>query len=145
MTDIPTGMDEIRRLYAAYLEQVRQAELSLKGMSGYMGFGPKLGDAPCHSQFAQDMEALLKDIAGRAPGSGHVREMLAYIYRAPQEHQKPLAAYWMLIAVQGLTIELIDRLDKADALALLGEYKKLYRWGERLPAQKKVLAALRRV
>ena len=142
-TNAPIGLEEIQKLYADYLEQVHQAELSRKGMSGYMGFGPKLGDDPCHSRFAQSLEALLNDIARQKPISAQVREMLAYIYRAPLEHRKPPAVYWMLIAVQGLSIELIDRLNREDALALWTEYKKLYRWGERLAVQKKVLAALR--
>ena len=143
MANISTGLEEIRRMYTDYLEQVRQAELGRQGMSGYMGFGPKLGDDPCHGRFARDLEALLKDIACREPDSGAVREILEYIYRAPQEHPKPLAAYWMLIAAQALTIELIGRLSREDAQSLWDEYRRLYRWGERLPAQKKVLAALK--
>lgn len=144
MAKTPTGMEDIRRLYTDYLEQVRQAELSRRPFDGYMGFGPKLGDAPCHRQFAQNLEALLKDIDREGPRSGQVREMLEYIYRAPQEHRKPPAVYWMLIAVHGLTIKLTDRLETDDALVLWTEYRKLYRAGERLPAQKKTLAALKR-
>lgn len=144
MANTPTGMEDIQRLYTDYLEQVRQAELSRRPFDGYMGFGPKLGDSPIHGQFAQNLEALLRDIDQREPNSGQVREMLEYIYRAPQEHRKPPAVYWMLIAVHGLTIKLTDRLEKDDAVALWTEYKRLYRPGERLPAQKKTLAALKR-
>ena len=143
MTNTPIGLEEIQKLYADYLEQVRRSELSRKGLTGYMGFGPKLGDDPCHGQFAQALEALLKDIVQTEPDSGAAREILAYIYRAPQEHLKPQAVYWMLIAAQGLTIELAGRLNREDAQALWMEFKKLHRWGERLTAQKKVLAALK--
>ena len=144
MSNIPIGLEDVRRLYADYLEQVRQAELARKPLQGYMGFGPRLGDAPCHGLFAQNLEALLKDIERGEACSGEVREILEYIYRAPQEHRKPPAVYWMLIAVHGLTIELTGRLAAEDAMALWAEYKKLYRRGERLAIQKKVLAALRR-
>ena len=138
------SLEEIRQLYADYLEQVRQAEQSRKPLEGYLGFGRRLGTEPCHSAFAQALEALLGEIAQSAISSGETREMLEYIYRAPQEHRKPLAVYWMLIAVHGSTIRLINRLDRADAQALWTEYKRCYQRGDRLPVQKQVLAALKK-
>ena len=143
MSDSFTGLAEIRQLYADYLEQVRQAELSRKPLEGYMGFGRRLGNDPCHGEFAKALEDLLGDIAGRWPDSGETRAMLEYIYRAPMEHREPLAVYWMLIAVHGPTIQLLDRLNREDLLEIWTEYKKLYQRGDRLPVQKKVLAALR--
>ena len=144
MSDFATGLEEIRQLYADYLEQVRRAEQSRKPLEGYMGFGRRLGTEPCHGEFAQALEALLREIDDRAPDSGEVREMLEYIYRAPQEHRKPLAVYWMLIAVHGPTVGLIERLDRKDVQELWTEYKKLYQRGDRLPVQKQVLAALKK-
>ena len=138
------SLEEIRQLYADYLERVRQAEQSRKPLEGYLGFGRRLGTDPCHNEFAQALDALLLEIDQGAPASAAVREMLEYIYRAPQAHQKPLAVYWMLIAVHGPTIRLIDRLDREDAQALWTEYKALYQRGDRLPVQKKVLAALKK-
>ena len=139
MTEGSKGLEEIRRLYEAYLEQVRQAEQSRRPFDGYMGFGPKLGDAPCHGQFARDLEALLKDLARQAPDSGQARELLEFIYRAPQQHREPRAVYWMLLAVHALTAELIGLLNREDAQELLEEYKGLYGQRGQPPAQKKVL------
>ena len=144
MSNYATGLEEIRQLYADYLEQVRQAELSRKPLEGYLGFGRRLGTESCHSEFAQALEALLREIDARAPSSGEVREMLEYIYRAPQEHRKPLAVYWMLIAVHGPTIELIERLNREDVQAIWTEYKMQYQRGDRLPVQKQVLVALKK-
>ena len=139
-----SSLEELRQLYPDYLEQVRRAEQSRKPLEGYMGFGRRLGTESCHAAFAQDLEALLGEIAAQAPDSGEVRAILEYIYRAPQEHRKPLAVYWMLIAVHGPTVGLIERLDRKDVQELWTEYKKLYQRGDRLPVQKQVLAALKK-
>ena len=61
------------------------------------------------------------------------------------EHREPLSAFWMLKAVHGLTLDLIGHLSPADAAELLKAYKDTYPRPERLPAQKKVLAALKRM
>ncbi len=143
MTEASHGLEAIRQLYEAYLEQVRQAEQTRRPFDGYMGFGPKLGGAPCHGQFARDLEALLQDLVRQEPDSAQAREMLELIYRAPQQHREPRAVYWMLLAVHALTAELIGRLDAEDAQTLLEEYKGLYGQRGLPPAQKKVLAALK--
>ena len=132
MTEGSKGLEEIRRLYEAYLEQVRQAEQSRRPFDGYMGFGPKLGDAPCHGQFARDLEALLKDLARQAPDAGQA-----------QQPREPRAVYWMLLAVHALTAELIGLLNREDAQELLEEYKGLYGQRGQPPAQKKVLSTLK--
>lgn len=143
MTEVSNGLEEIRRLYEIYLGQVRQAEQARRPFDGYMGFGPKLGDAPCHGQFARDLEALLKELALQDPEPGQAREMLEFIYRAPQQHQEPRAVYWMLLAVHALTAELIGQLDRENAQGLLEEYKGLYGQRGQPPAQKKVLSTLK--
>lgn len=139
-----TVFDKIQRLYENYLEQARQAEREHRPLDGLMGFGQKTSDAPCHERFAAAMEALLKAAARENRESGQTRAVLEYIYRAPKENREPLAAYWMLIAVHGQTLELIGLLDREDAGTLWKEYKEIYRRWDRLPAQEKVLAALDR-
>ena len=135
-------LEELRRLYGEYLAEARQAEAKLRPLDGVMGFGRKSSDDPCHSRFAEELEALLKTAAADGLKSGELRAMLSYIYRAPKENPEPLAAYWMLMAIHGLTPDLAERLDREDAEALWEEYRAAYPRRERLPAQKKVLSAL---
>ena len=135
-------MEELERLYAEYLAEARRAEANRRPLDGMFGFGRKSGDDPCHERFAQELEALLKAAAEKGVASGELRGMLAYIYRAPKENREPLAAYWMLMAVHSLTPELAGRLCREDAQALWEEYQTAYPRRDRLPAQKKVLAAL---
>lgn len=134
--------DEIRALYGAYIAKAEQLERDKKPGEGLFGLsgGPK--DHPCHEQFADDLKALLAQIAAQRPASAEVREMLSYIYAAPSEHKQPLTVYWMLQAVHGLTVDLAALLAPQDAKALYDAYQKAYRRWERLPAQTKALAAL---
>ena len=132
----------MRALYEGYIAKGEQLERDKKPGAGLLGLtrGPK--DDPCHKQFLDDLQALLADAQAAEPDSEEVRQALAYIYRAPQEHAEPLSVYWMLQAAHGATLGLIGRLEPADARALRDDFAKMYRRWERLPAQKKVLEAL---
>lgn len=138
------GPAEIRALYEAYLDEAARVERERKPGEGLFGLGKKPSDDPCHERFASALEKALQDFAALGPDSPQVREALAHVYRAPVEHKEPLSAYWMLCAVHGFTLELIGRLDAADAAALLASYAKDFRRWERLPVQQQVYAALKR-
>lgn len=135
---------EIQALYEAYIARAEQLEREKKPGDGLLGLtsGPK--DDPCHEQFASDLEALLKEMRAREPSSAEIREALAYVYRMPLDHREPLTVYWMLQAVHGMTADLAECLTAQDAQALREAYVRDYRRWERLPAQKKALAALDR-
>ena len=137
-----TRLEELERLYGEYLAQAHEAEANRKPLDGAFGFGKKSEDDPCHDRFAQGLETLLRSAAEEGIDPGELRAILEYIYRAPKEHREPLAVYWMLLAVHGLTPELAGRLRREDAEALWREYRAAYPRWDRLPAQKKVLAAL---
>ena len=92
----------------------------------------------------EDLGALLKAYAGEEHPPAETRELLAYIYAAPREHREPLSAYWMLLAVHGLTPDLAAALPREDAAILRRRYEADYPRRVRLPAQKKVLAALKK-
>ncbi len=134
----------VRELYEQYIARTEQLERDRKPGEGILGLGGGPKDDPCHERFAKELEELLNGILAEEPGSGEVRELLEYIYRAPQVHPQPLTAYWTLQAVHGMTAPLAARLDPADAQAVRDEYVKTYRRWERLPAQKKALEALDR-
>lgn len=139
-----TGLAEIHALYQEYLDAAERAERDRKPGEGLFGVGKKPSDDPCHERFANALQAALRNFAACEPDSPRVREVLSHIYRAPAEHRKPLSAYWMLCAVHGFTLELIDRLDAEDAGALFTSYAKSFPRWERLPVQQQVYAALKR-
>lgn len=140
-----TGLSEIRALYREYLDEAERVERERKPGDGLFGLGKKPSDDPCHERFASALDAALRDFAALEPDSARVREVLSHIFRAPAEHREPVSAYWMLCAAHGFTLGLIDRLDAQDAAALLALYAKIFRRWERLPVQRQVYAALKRL
>lgn len=139
-------LEELHSLYEEYLARFRKAELARKPGEGIFGLGVGPRDYPCHAWFSDALEGLLQDLAARRPDPAQARELLAYIYRAPLERQGEGgdAVYWMLLAVHSLTLELTAFLSPADAQTLLQDYQASYPRRQRLPAQEKVLRALKK-
>ncbi len=137
-------LPRVRALYEDYLDRVCELERNRKPGAGIFGLkgGPK--DDPCHDRFAEELEKLLAEFAASDPGSEEIRAVLSYMHELPPMHREPRSAYWMLIAVHGLGLELTEGLSREDAAALRSRYARLYPRWERLPAQKKLLAALKK-
>ena len=138
------SMQQLTALYENYLDEALKVELARKPGEGIFGIGKKPSDDPCHDRFTENLKKLLEDFRAGGPESGEVREALRYIYRAPKEHPEPKTSYWLLIAVQSLTKELISLLNREDAAALAKEYTGIYKRWERLPIQKQILDALKK-
>lgn len=137
-----TGMNEVQRLYEEYISWVRQLEEKRKPGDGLLGLGKGPADDPCHDRFAGELEGLLEKIAGEGLPSGQIQAILTYIYRIPLENQDTQTAYWMLMAVHGLTLGLLGQITPAQAQTLWEGYKADYPRWERLPVQKQVLSTL---
>lgn len=130
-------------LYEAYLDEFHRLEQKRRSMEGAFGIGNGPQNHPCHEKFAQDLEQMLKDLSAQAPSSEQASQVLRYIYcTAPVRWESETAAYWMMLAVQGLTGELIERLDTSTAKALCEEYQHLYPRYQRLPVQNRIFSAL---
>ena len=132
----------IRKMYDDYFEKALAAERNRKPTDGMFGIGKKPGDDPCHTEFAAELEAALNEYAAEKPASADVRALLAFMYSVPKSHEEPKSVYWMLLAVQGLTLPLIPLLSPEDAAVLKKGYAAQYRRWERLPVQQQVLKAL---
>lgn len=137
-------IDSLQALYDGYLKDAIQVEKNRKPGEGIFGIGKRPSDDPCHDRFTENLKKFLEDFRASKPESAEVREALRYIYRAPKEHPEPKTAYWLLIAVQSLTPELISLLNGEDAAALAKEYTGIYKRWERLPIQKQILDALKK-
>lgn len=134
---------DFQNLYSEYLEAALKAEQNRRITDGMFGFGKKPDDDPCHAAFPDAMKELAAQFQKQNPDSGSVYEVLSYLYMLPREHREPNSAYWMLIAVAGLTKDLIPRLSAQDAFRLYEEYRKLFRRWERLPVQKEIIQLLK--
>lgn len=130
------GLTEDYRATVAALEAKRRPGDGLLGLKG----GPE--DDPCHERFAAEVEGLLKESTA-ASSSGEAAAILAYLLETPDKLRDSKSAYWMLIAVQGFGMDLIDRLNAADAKALLERFTARYPRWERLPVQDQLLKKLK--
>ena len=138
-------LPRVEALYRDYIGTVDKLEQNRKFGDGLFGLRPGPEDDPCHDRFAADLEGLLKDFLAASPESGECAAVLRYMIEAPEPWRELRCAYWMLLAVQGLTKELIPHLSPADADTLAERFEADYRPCDRLPAQNELLAALRKI
>ena len=137
-------LEEIVRLYEAYLEEFRRQKKDRKLFDGVFGFRGGPQDYPCHEKFIQDLDGKLKELRSQNPGPAQTAEILRFIYcEAPARWESESTVYWMILAAHSLTPDLIDCLDAPNAQALYDEYQKQYPRRQRLPIQTKILNALK--
>lgn len=136
-------IEDFRELCSQYLAAAVKAEQNRRITDGMFGFGKKPADDPCHAAFLDAMKELAAQYQKQIPDSGSVYDVLSYLYTLPAENREPNSAYWMLIAVAGLTKDLIPMLSTQDASRLYAEYCKIFRRWERLPVQKEIVQLLK--
>ena len=138
-----TSLQAIQQLYADYLEKTVQLKRQRQLGEGLLGIGEGSKQDPCHDQFVADLTSALSRITDTRISSNELTGILEYIYWTPLDNRDNQLAYWMLLAVQGLTVALISGLERRDAEKLWNRYQDSYPRFERLPTQKRVLNALR--
>ena len=129
------ALARLRALYEAYLDKTAAVERSQKFGAGWFGLKGGVADDPCHDRFAVELQAYFASLAASGAESAALREIMEYVVAAPQKMDAPRAAYWMLIAVQGLTRPLLPLLSTADAGAVGAHLEKLFPRSKRLPVQ----------
>ena len=138
------ALAQLRALYEAYLDKTAVLERDRKPGAGWFGLKGGVADDPCHDRFAEELHAYFTALAASGAESAAVREIMEYVISAPQTADAPRAAYWMLIAVQGLTRPLLPLLSAADAQAVGEHLEKLFPRSKRLPVQDELVRALRK-
>lgn len=136
---------ELKSLYEGYLEDAKRVERERKPGEGLFGIGKTPADDPCHDRFAGEFEKTVSQLCDDGLCSKDMLDQLLFIYKAPLENREPASAYWMLLAVHGKTLPMIEKLDKEDAGELSRWYKGKYPRRERFPAQKQVIESLKRI
>ena len=144
MTEQNEALVRLRKLYEAYLDKTITLERDRKPGAGWFGLKGGVADDPCHDRFAEELHAYFVSLAASGADSAALREIMEYVIAAPQRSDAPRAAYWMLIAVQGLTQPLLPLLSAADAQALGEQLNGLFPRSKRLPVQDKLLRELRK-
>lgn len=136
------SLSEIQVLYENYIGEVNRLEAERKPTDGIFGMGRKISDAPCHEEFINELEALLKDFGEDSPSADDVKKLLEYIYFTPASYEDTVSAYWMMVGAHSLTLELTELLDPQSASELSRKYISAYPKVGQFPVQKKVCKAL---
>lgn len=137
-------LEEVVRIYEAYLEEFYQQKKSRGPFDGIFGLRGGPQDYPCHEKFIQDLDRQLKSLLSQSPAPHETEEVLWYIYcEAPARWEREPTVYYMLLAAHSLTPDLTGCLDASGAQALYDAYQKQYPRRRRLPVQIKILDALK--
>ena len=139
-----TVLETIKGLYTDYLAQTERLERERKPGEGLMGFGGGPKDDKCHGEFADAVITVVTKAAAEGLSTSQALELLNFIFTAPLQNSDNRLAYWMLMAMQGQMAGIITYLSPESARLLLIWYKETYPRRERFPAQKDVIAALKK-
>ena len=136
--------ERIRGAYLEYLDSMAEAAKSRRPVDGLLGFSWSESDR-IQERFAMELRSAVEDYAAEQPGSGEAAEALRFIYsQAHSIADREGSVYWMLLASHTFSLPLVELLDAQDARAVREFYEAEFPRRERFPAQKNVIAALKK-
>lgn len=135
-------MAALAQAFADYRRDLDEFERKRKPTDGLLGFGRSLQDDPCHERFDGRLEEAVRGVCALPPSPGEAARAARLLLEHNGEGGWPLAAQWMLRAIERHALPLIPYLSAEDAAALLRQYAARYKPWDRLPAQKQVHKAL---
>ena len=139
-------MEELFAVLEAAFENYRadidRFEQKRRPADGLFGLGCSLQNDPCHDRLDQSVEQTIAAMCALHPSPSDAERILRLLLRTDHE-QWPLAAQWMLYALERHSLPVIPFLDVDRAAVLLKEYARRYRPWNRLPAQKKIIQTLK--
>lgn len=129
--------------FLIYRQDLTKFENSRRPTDGLFGLGRTLQNDPCHDRFDESIEQAVQAMCASSPGSIDAEKAIRMLFIWHQPQDWPLAAQWMLRAIERHALPLIPFLNSEAAAALQKEYAKHYKPWDRLPAQKEVYNALK--
>ena len=137
-----TPLEIMQKLYMDYIEQAAAAQKKQRMGDGILGFGRKASDDPCHERFIENLSRQMAEFIEAGISSQDLREVMAYVFQAQNQHREPVSQYWMLIAAHSTVQDMIPLLNREDAAALRELYGNLFKRRECLPVQTKIMKRL---
>ena len=132
----------LAQAYQDYRTDLENYERKRKPTDGLFGMGHSLQNDPCHERFDERVEQAVNAICASVPSSEEAKEAVQRLL-SEAASAWPLAAQWMLRALERHALPLIPFLSPDDAAQLQKEYAIRYKPWDRLPVQKQVLKALK--
>ncbi len=134
----------LAQAFVDYRQDLEQYEKKRRPTDGLFGFGHSLQDDPCHARFDERVEKAVAQICALPPSPEEAERAVRLLLPKNDPASWPLAAQWMLRAIERHAIPLIPFLSSGAAAAFLREYTDRYKRWERLPAQKELFKALKK-
>ena len=132
----------LEQAYADYRRDVEVFEQHRRPADGLLGFGRTLGNDSCNERLDKRVEAAVRGLCESQPTPEIAQQAVKLLITWSGSGDLPMAAQWMLRAIERHSLPLIPYL-RADAAAeLLKEYSARYKPRDLLPAQKEVYKAL---
>lgn len=133
----------LTQAFLDYRQDLENYQKKAKPTDGLLGFGHSLQNDPCHEKLDEAVKKAVNAISTAGPSQAEAEKAVRFLLSPSDGKPWPLAAEWMLRAVERHTLPLIPFLSKEAAGVFLREYTKRYKPWERLPAQKEVYKALK--
>ena len=136
-------INALEQAFSDYRQDLENYEKKRKPTDGLLGFGSSLKDDPCHERLDQRVERAVSQLCSESPSPEAAERVVRFLLSAGSSDAWPLAAQWMLCAIERHSIPLIPFLAPGTAEEIKKEYTKRYRPWERLPVQNQVVRELK--
>ena len=136
----------LEEAFLAYRQDLDNYVKKSSPMEGILGFGRSLKDDFCHDRFDERVEQIVSRMSEEGPSPEETERFVRRILlqEGSEPIQWPLAAEWMLCALERHSLPLIPFLSKESAAAIRREYEKRNKPWNRLPVQKEICQALKK-
>ncbi len=140
MEECFAALDQAFTIYRQDLENYARKS---KPTDGLLGFGRALKDDPCHDRFDERVKEAVDGIRAGSPSPENASLAVRALLRDDMASW-PLAAQWMLRAIERHSLSLIPFLTPEAAAVFFREYAARYKPWDRLPVQQEIYRALKR-
>ena len=133
----------LEQAFLDYRQEIERYEKKRKPTDGLLGFGHSLQDEACHEKLDERVNQTVAEICRSRPAPEDAERAVRLLLARDDMAAWPLAAQYMLRALERHSLPLIPFLSPQAAAAFLKRYAAAYKPWDRLPAQKQVFKALK--
>ena len=139
MEELFAALEQAFRDYQSDLENY---ERKRRPTDGLLGFGRSLKDDACHERLDGRVAQAVQRISALPPTEEDAERVVGFLLSVQDSRAWPLAAEWMLRALERHALPLIPFLSSRAAAGFLEGYARRYKPWDRLPVQRQVYRAL---
>jgi len=133
---------DLHEAFADYRQDLEAYERSRRPADGLLGFGRTMANDPCHDRLDEKVKRAAEGLRAENPPPESAEEMVRLLLLREDLSAWPVAAQWMIRALERHALPLIPFLTPETAGDISRAYEQRYRRWERLPVQKQLCRAL---